>query len=292
MKVSRLEVSFVLEMNQGPYTCISENKAGRASTNFTLNILPGSVDDTFPSDHHSSDDDFPNAEASQNSHGTKTEKDKNSDSTELANNNQFKNNNNNVNTNSKHSIGTESMVYGLIIGILVGIVLVLVTLSAAIVVMCRKKSNQRSRISSSSSSFNTHHSKSDHQSTLDRMATLGLATESELEKLTPSSLSTSSHVLMMGMIPSGKSDCSEHESSRFLLPPHSQHDPSAVNREMMFDPYEGSIYGRLNSSNGTNLSGSVINPVQKPPRIGFGDQIDVPAGMWKLYSFSLRYYEK
>lgn len=48
---------------------------------------------------------------------------------------------------------------------------------------------------------------------------------------------------------------------------------------MMFDPYQESIYGRLNSSNGTNLSGSVINPVQKPPRIGFGDQIDVPAGM-------------
>lgn len=279
MKVSRLEVSFVLEMNQGPYTCISENKAGLASTNFTLNILPGSVDDTFPSDHSSSSsDDFPNAEASQNSH-TKSEKDKNPDSTNN-NNNQFKNNNNSIDTKLK-SIGTESMVYGLIIGILVGIVLVLVTLSAAIVVMCRKKSNQRSRISSSSSSFNTHHTKSDNHSTLDRMATLGgLATESELEKLTPSSLSTSSHVLMMGMIPSGKSDhCSEHEQSRFLLP-HTQHDPSAVNREMMFDPYEGSIYGRLNSSNGTsNLSGSVINPVQKPPRIGFGDQIDVPAGI-------------
>lgn len=275
MKVSRLEVSFVLEMNHGPYTCISENKAGIASTNFTLNILPGSVDDSFPSDHSS--DDSPNAEASQNSHNSnnnmKGGREKSLETSDSDRKDMLKTNGGNQNTNVK-SIGTESMVFGLIIGILVGIVLVLVTLSAAIVVMCRKKSNQRSRISSSSSSFNTHHTKSD-QSTLDRMATLGLATESELEKLTPSSLSTSSHVLMMGIIPNGKA---EHES-RYLLP--SQHDPSAMSSDMMHhDPYEGSIYGRLNSSNGTNLSGSVINPVQKPPRIGFGDQIDVPpAGM-------------
>lgn len=276
MKVTRLEVSFVLEMNHGPYTCISENKAGIASTNFTLNIIPGSADDSFPLDHSSGDS--PNAEASQNSHQNtvKSEKEKNMDTSDSDKKDLFKTNNSNV-----KSMGTESMVFGLIIGILVGIVLVLVTLSAAIVVMCRKKSNQRSRISSSSSSFNTHHSKSDH-STLDRMATLGLATESELEKLTPSSLSTSSHVLMMGIIPNGKTDCSEHES-RYLLP---QHDPaSAMNSDMMLDPYEGSIYGRLNSCNGTNLSGSVINPVQKPPRIGFGDQIDVPpAGMSSLRS--------
>ena len=289
MKVSRLEVSFVLEMNHGPYSCISENKAGVASTNFTLNILPGNGDDSFPSDHSSSDSDSPNAEASQNSH-TKSDKEKNSDHSSESSNkeNQFKSNkDNNSNGINLKSIGTESMVFGLIIGILVGIVLVLVTLSAAIVVMCRKKSNQRSRISSSSSSFNTHHTKSD-QSTLDRMAHLGLATESELEKLTPSSLSTSSHVLMMGMIPNGKSEqCSEHESGYGLLPSRHNQDPNAMNSEMMFDTYEGSIYGRLHSSNGTNLSGSVINPVQKPPRIGFGDQIDVPAGMRQPSSFCL-----
>lgn len=268
MKISRLEVSFVLEMNHGPYSCISENKAGLASTNFTLNILPGNVDDSFPSDDHSSDSNSPNAEASQNSH-TKIEKDKHSES---SNNNHLKNNNN------VKSVGTESMVFGLIIGILVGIVLVLVTLSTAVVVMCRKKSH-RSRISSSSS-FNTHHTtKSDQSSTLDRIATFGLATESEVEKLTPSSLSTSSHVLMMGSIfPNGKSDCLEHESG-YLLPSLQHHDPrNATGSEMILDPHDGSIYGRLNSSNGTNISGSVINPVQKPPRIGFGDQIDVPAG--------------
>lgn len=289
MKISRLEVSFVLEMNHGPYTCISENKAGLASTNFTLNILPGNVDDSFSSDDHSSDSNSPNAEASQNSH-TKIEKDKHSDS---SNNNQFKNNqfNNNGNKdNNVKSIGTESMVFGLIIGILVGIVLVLVTLSTAVVVMCRKKSHRRSRISSSSS-FNTHHTtKSDQSSTLDRMATFGLATESEVEKLTPSSLSTSSHVLMMGMFPNGKSDCLEHESGYHLLPSLQHHDPrNGTGSEMILDPHEGSIYGRLNSSNGTNISASVINPVQKPPRIGFGDQIDVPPAGTLLPSLFLSF---
>ncbi|RWS05241.1 Leucine-rich repeat and fibronectin type-III domain-containing protein 5-like protein, partial [Dinothrombium tinctorium] len=143
IRTSRLEIVYILELNKGVYGCEASNDAGRAGHNFTVHVTSSS---------HSSKKNvaIPAAAASIESENNKNSFDNSSD--------------------TKTMPATNSVVIGLVLGILFGIFLVLVLFGIVVVLLCRRRQYRRR------SSIGTNRV---------------VAVDSELEKLTASTISGS-----------------------------------------------------------------------------------------------------
>lgn len=191
MRVSRLEITFVLELNQGTYWCQAKNEAGVAGQNFTILVTtPQQIKKNTAMAAAASSSDSINKSDSKGG--------------------------NLADDGKRISPSSNSVFIGLVLGILFGIFLVLVLFGIAVVVLCRRRRNRR-RSSPSMSRV--------------------VAAESELEKLTSSTISGSN----VG------------------------------------------VSGLLGTTNGvpSTLTTTLINPVQKPPRLGFGSAMtpSTPTGI-------------
>lgn len=185
MKVSRLEISIVLELNEGIYTCISQNKAGSASRNFSLAVIHRSTGEGSSSSDHSSPAEH---DMRSSSSGSLSEHDSSSMSSGPSN----------VHSDQSHlpqdTLATEgasgdSIIFGLMVGVIFGTILVL-----GVIVVCTHRTKRTCFTSGSfgfrkRSSMNQRHNHHSDQSPLDQMTCV----ESEMEKLTSGSSLPSSH---------------------------------------------------------------------------------------------------
>ena len=196
MKMSRLEISIVLELNEGVYTCLSDNQAGSAARNYTLMVINRSGDGPSsrpqqegPSSSHP----FSENESSIMSTGGSNV---HSDQSHLPQDTSSGAESSGINSG-------DSVVLGMAVGILFGIVLVM-----GILILCAQRT-KRCFIMSVGSLRNKNdgsHRKHRSDSPVDQMMT---CVESEMEKLTGGSSqmtgsSTGPHVLSLSAFSSAK----------------------------------------------------------------------------------------
>uniref|UniRef100_T1KTD7 Ig-like domain-containing protein n=1 Tax=Tetranychus urticae TaxID=32264 RepID=T1KTD7_TETUR len=152
IRTSRLDITYILKLNDGNYSCSAKNDAGSAERNFTVEIST--------SFRTSSLGDSPAAEASiepglHHVHsGSKSISSLHNPSSSSS-----------TTSNSE----SHTTLYGLILGILFGIFITASLFGAIIIIFCRRRSNRRSTLGTN------------------RV----VAAESELEKLTTSTISGS-----------------------------------------------------------------------------------------------------
>ena len=159
MKVSRLEISLVLELNQGSYFCQSQNKAGSATGNFTVTVTKqrslsagiGGIDGNSI---------VASGNGEQASIVTGSQKERRPEAVDFESEH--------VPKHQRHANENE-VVAGLVLGILFGAFLVLILFGLTTIIVCRRRDGRRRTLG----------------------ATDRVAAESELEKLTPATLGSS-----------------------------------------------------------------------------------------------------
>ncbi|XP_074602178.1 uncharacterized protein LOC141855888 isoform X2 [Brevipalpus obovatus] len=148
LRVSRLDITYILKLNEGNYTCAAKNDAGSASHNFSIEVTAYMGHRNIP------DADSPAAQASIESLHRSGEK--------ISDNDLVMSNSNNHST-------AKTTIYGMILGILFGMFITALLFGAVILIFCRKRTHSRNSLGT------------------DRV----VAAESELEKLTASTISGS-----------------------------------------------------------------------------------------------------
>lgn len=168
MRKSRLEITFMLELNQGMYTCEASNAAGHSSANFSVKVGPAKHDVSSSSSSSSQSltkhsrqqaEQLPSVDASDNkkaydmaafptanvvksrSHdGATVEADMGEELLPTSNVGDTPPSVPDANSANDRLINTNnSIFFGLLLGILFGILLVLLVFSLLIIFLCRKK---------------------------------------------------------------------------------------------------------------------------------------------------------
>lgn len=142
IRKSRMEITFILELNQGTYWCEASNQAGSVSLNFSIYV--NSVirrTDFMANNRISATTADPNIENNQVNKRSGIEQTASSSDDALFNELNAADHATNGQTKHQPLLNTSnSVVVGLVLGILFGILLVLAVFSVLIVSLCRKKS--------------------------------------------------------------------------------------------------------------------------------------------------------
>lgn len=122
LKVSTLEISLVLELNQGLYTCQSQNKAGTATGNFTITVTKHRLSAPGAASSSSGEQQASIVTASQTERGDAA---------------------NDGHSGSEHENVTprrdSEVIAGLVLGILFGAFLVLIVFGVTVIIVCRRR---------------------------------------------------------------------------------------------------------------------------------------------------------
>lgn len=166
LRSSRLDITYILKLNEGNYTCLAKNDAGSANRNFSIEVT------AFMGHRTVNVGDLPAAEASIESvHSNFGNKNSNHDTSHHHHLHHHPGSGGGVavgvtnnNNNNPKNAGSAAL-YGMILGVLFGMFITAFIFGSIIILFCRKRSNSRSNTLASN-----------------RV----VAAESELEKLTTS----------------------------------------------------------------------------------------------------------